>query len=449
MLDSEFVRQTADALRTFVEKAASAHPETEVEVCAIISESDFIRLARSAIIQSQADETARVSVRVISGKMTGVAVTSSLASEALERALEEALSMARVMPPREEAGLPEEPHRRTHYAEDLDLPSSQDKFKQVATLFAIAAGVGCRLSGSYETSIQALIVANSRGTLCVQVAPRVSIQLIAERGEATGYGSYLAARYASDLVAAQLERAIAKASWEEKPLRIEPGEYAVILEPEAVAAFLDVMSLFSFGGRHVLEGRSFVSDVKGQMLFPETLTIVDNARHPDQLVQYFDFEGVPKKSTPLIEKGTVVGAVYDTETARLAGTRSTGHALPLPNPHGPAPSHLVVEPGTASPDELIARLGSGILITRFHYVNIEDPKRAVLTGMTRDGTFLVENGEVVAPLIDLRFTQNAVDALKSLQGIAHDTRLCQPGFAQVVTPSLAFGNFRITGTKSG
>lgn len=441
----EHVEKLAESIAAFV--SGSSKAAEQVEVCAILSDSHFLRMARNTILQTQADATARVSVRVVDGKRTGIAVTSSIDADALARAHNAAKAMAAVVPPRDEAGLPEEPHHRIESPELADFPSDLDKWKHVSAWFAIAEASGGWLSGSYETSIQTTIVANSRGTLCVQRSPRVAIQFIVERGERTGYGSYLGATFASDLVTSQLERAISKAAWGERPVRVEPGEYRAVLEPEALAEFLDVVSLFSFGGRHVLEGRSFVSDTLGSQLFPPELTIVDDARHPEQIPSFFDFEGAPKRRTVLVDRGVVRGAVFDTETARLAETRSTGHALPLPNPHGPVPAHLVVEPGPVDSDALIRAVGDGILVTRFHYVNIEDQKRAVLTGMTRDGAFLIENGEVVAPIVDVRFTQNAVEALASVIGVANDTRLVQPGFAQVVTPTVALGRFTVTGAK--
>lgn len=432
------------------EKLKQKIPHAEIEISAILQNSHFIRLTRNVPIQAQIEENSRVSIRVIVDKKTGVAVTNRLSEESIIKAGDVAFEIAKNSVAREDAGLPDKPHHK-HELKPFseDLLNSKKKFVQIERWVEIAERTGCYLSGSFETNYYILMVLNNKGTESIYGAPKTSISFISERGGLSGYGSYLGERLQTDLAESQLEQSFSKCSFQQEPKKLVPGKYEVVLEPEAFAEILDKLSVFSFGARHYLEKRSFATDVLGKKIFPEFLSVYDDAKHPEQLEQPFDFEGVPKKKVPLIEKGTVKEVVYDTETGRIAEKKSTGHALPLPNPHGPVPSHLVVLPGDNDYGSLISKVAKGILVTRFFYTNVEDQKRGVITGMTRDGTFLIQNGEVTTPLMDLRFTQNAVEALKNIVAIGNDIRLVQPFYAQIATPTVLISEFNFTGTKEG
>lgn len=450
MVDLETLDLKLKLISNSLEKLKDKFRHSEIEISALIQHNQFVRLSRNEPLQAQMEENSRVSVRVIFENKTGISVTNRLTEEALINAGEMAFEIAKNSVPRKEAGLPEKRHHKREletFTEDhFDLKS---KFKLIEKWIQTAKSSGCYLSGSYESGYFLIAVFNTNGNQSVFGSPRVSVSFISENGELSGFGSFLGKRLETDLVELQLERSFSKCSFQQPPEKLVPGKYTVVLEPEAFAELLDRLSVFSFGARHFLEKRSFVSDVIGKKLFPEELSIYDDSHHPEQLKQPFDFEGVPKKKVSLIEKGIVKEVVYDTETGRMAGKESTGHALPLPNPHGPVPSHLVVEAGKEDYSSLISRVKRGILVTRFFYTNIEDQKRGVITGMTRDGIFLIENGEVTTPLIDLRFTQNTVEALKNIEALGNDIRLVQPLYAQVVTPTVTISEFNFTGTKEG
>ena len=156
----------------------------------------------------------------------------------------------------------------------------------------------------------------------------------------------------------------------------------------------------------------------------------------------FDFEGVPRSRVDLIKDGTFLGGVYDLRTAKQAGVRTTGHALPPPNPEGPFPLNLFMEPGEASVEEMIARIERGLLVTRFHYTNVVHPIESTITGMTRDGTFLIENGEIAHPVKNLRFTQSIVEALTGTEMIGRDTELASEFFFSASrVPALKVASF--------
>jgi predicted Zn-dependent protease len=178
----------------------------------------------------------------------------------------------------------------------------------------------------------------------------------------------------------------------------------------------------------------------------ERVTIFDDARAVGTLGLPFDFEGLPRERVSLIDHGVFRGGVYDLRTARVAGTRATGHALPPPNPEGPFPLNLFMEPGDADLERMISSTERGVLVTRFHYSNIVHPLESSITGMTRDGTFLIEGGEVAHPVKNLRFTQSILDALRDTSEVGTETELASEFFFSASrVPALKVDAFNFSG----
>jgi predicted Zn-dependent protease len=175
------------------------------------------------------------------------------------------------------------------------------------------------------------------------------------------------------------------------------------------------------------------------------VTIVDDAADPAGNPVSFDYEGVAKQRVTLIERGVCRDVVFDAQTAKRAGRRSTGHGLPAPNSFGPFPLNMLMASGDASREELVAGLDRGLIVTRFHYTNPVHPKLAIVTGMTRDGLFLVEHGEVVGPVRNLRFTQSYLSALAGVEAISRDRRRVSGDFSPVVVPAVRIAAFTFTG----
>jgi predicted Zn-dependent protease len=247
--------------------------------------------------------------------------------------------------------------------------------------------------------------------------------------------------------------AVDKALRSRNPTKIDPGVYTVILEEEAVAAMLRTLSFLGLGALSVQEKRSFMNSRFGEQITGAKITIWDDGHDSRGLVLPFDFEGVPKQKVTLIENGVAKNVVYDSFTAgREKGDAdaprptSTGHSLPAPNTMGPIPVNLFMAPGTASKEEMLASIDRGIWVTRFHYTNPVHPIKTVLTGMTRDGTFLVENGQVVRPLKNLRFTQSILDAFGKAEMLGSELRLDAMGNFGVCAPAAKIHEFSFTGT---
>jgi predicted Zn-dependent protease len=178
----------------------------------------------------------------------------------------------------------------------------------------------------------------------------------------------------------------------------------------------------------------------GEKLVGDNITIWDDATDPRQRAVPFDWEGVAKRKVTMIEKGIARGPVYDSYTAHKEGRTSTGHGFPAPNTWGPAPTHLFLAPGEATLSEMIAATERGLLVTRFHYTNVVHEKQTIFTGMTRDGTFLIENGKVARPVRNLRFTQSILAALSDVEMIGRGGQLTEYAYA----PALRIGRFAFT-----
>ena len=217
------------------------------------------------------------------------------------------------------------------------------------------------------------------------------------------------------------------------------------LRPEAVADIMDFLSYTGFSAKSYEEGRSFMSGKLEHGLMSEFVTITDDALSEGAMGLTFDYEGCPKYDVPLIDYGVAIKPVTDSYWAEKTGWPNTGHALPAPNPYGPMPLNVTMAPGEHSLDELISAVKRGVYVTRFHYVNVEDPITVMLTGMTRDGTFLIENGRLTRPLKNLRFTQSAVQALWHCEGVTAERRFVGTGEGACLVPGLYTTRFEFTG----
>ena len=240
-------------------------------------------------------------------------------------------------------------------------------------------------------------------------------------------------------------RAADKAVRSASPRAIEPGEYEVVLEPNAVSTLVGFLAYIGFGGRALTEGRSCLSGKEGQRVADPRITIYDDALSPETIGLPFDFEGTPRRRVDLIRDGVFLDGVYDRRTAKQAGKETTGHALPPPNPEGPFPLNLFMAPGEAGLEDMVAATSRGLLVTRFHYSNIVNPVESSITGMTRDGTWLIEDGEVRHPVVNLRFTQSILEALSEVSMVGRDTELASEFFFSASrVPALKIDRFRFT-----
>lgn len=420
------------------------------EVLVMHEWNGLTRFADSAIHQSTSREDTGVRVRVVVGGQVGVSATNDLSKEGAAEAARSALELARVAAPDPFfPGLTPPspvPERQDGFDEATASATPDQRAETVAALIGRCED-GFHAAGALDTSATEVSVANSEGHFCYAASTQAGLTTVISGGKGgTGFAEVTAPRV-SDIDAAEIgSRASTKAIGSQDPVSLEPGRYEVVLEPAAVATLLGFLSYLGFGGRSIAEGRSCFSGRIGEKLMSERVSIYDDALSPLTIALPFDFEGTPKARVDLVESGVVRGGVHDRRSARQEGAESTGHALPPPNPEGPFPLNVFLEPGDASVDEMIRSTSKGLLVTRFHYSNIVHPMDAIITGMTRDGTWLIEDGEVKQPVKNFRFTQSIVEALRDVEQVGSETELASEFFfSSSRVPALRISSFQFTG----
>ena len=317
----------------------------------------------------------------------------------------------------------------------------------------IAAGEakGLQASGSFSTSVMTIAVANSLGVRARHRSTRAALLTVMMDGFASGAASGYAHAGSTDVDALEPEALGIEAATKGDRMRgagdLEPGEYEVILEEYAVAGLLEYLSYIGFSGLAHEEGRSFM-DI-GKRLMGESVSIWDDGTDPTGMPSPIDFEGVVRRRVDLIRDGVATAVVHDAATGSRAGTGSTGHGLPAPNLLGPMALNLFMGPGSTPRDELITGVKRGVWVTRFHYINPVHPKKAILTGMTKDGTFLIEDGRISRPLLNFRFTQSIPEAFSDVRAAGRETKVL-PGefFGAARVPALHLGSFNFTGVTT-
>ena len=428
--------------------AASSADQTEVVVLG--TDSALTRFANSGIHQNVAERNVEVRVRAIVGKRAGVATTNDLSDAALTRVVERALEAARQQP--EDPDLPDLPTPRPaprvpSFVQATADCSAERRAGMVQPICALANERGLKASGACSTETGEVGVANSRGVRAYEARSRAHLLTVILDDEGSGY----AERMASDVNAIDAEalgrEAVDKAVRSRGAVRVEPGEYPVVLESYAVGEMLLYLAYMGFGAQSLQEGTSFLRGRLGQQIVDPRISVWDDASDPAGLPSGFDYEGVPSQRVDLIANGVGAGVVYDTRTAVRDRRASTGHALPAPNTFGPFPSHLIVGAGDTPHADLAKGIERGLWVTRFNYVNVVKSDQAVLTGLTKDGTFLIENGEVTRPVKNLRFTESVLDAWSGLLALGSERRLLEGWDDAVLAPAMRLARFRFTGVS--
>ena len=438
------------ALAVDVVAAAERAGATEAEVLVAAEDSALTRFANSEIHQNVAETNATVNLRFVLGNRIAVTSTGRTDAAGIARLVERAASIARNVEPLDDwGGLPEGgpilDELPAAFVEATADASPEFRAEAVRAVIAAADAAGVLAYGSFATGLDTTAIANSKGVRAA--GRRTTSQLITVSMSPDGGTGYAeaAATDATTIDAAAIGReAAGKARATEHAVTVEAGDYPVVLEEYAVVDILDMLGYLGFSALAVQEGRSFVEP--GRRIGSELVTIVDDGSDPAGLPLAFDYEGVAKQRVTLVERGLCRDVVYDSQTAARDGRRSTGHGLPAPNPYGPFPINMVMSPGNASRDELIGGLDRGLLVTRFHYTNPVHPKLAIITGMTRDGTFLVEGGRIVGPVRNLRYTQSYLDALAGISAVGSERRTLKGFLGGVVVPAVRIDGWTFTGT---
>jgi predicted Zn-dependent protease len=410
--------------------------------------AQLTRFANSEIHQNVAETNGQLNLRVAIGKRVGVASTNRLDDASLRRLAETATAIARNSAELEDwSGLPQPTpvaDLPAGWSEQTAAATPEERAAGVRAVIAAADEAGVRAFGSFSTAAEHLAVANSHGIRAAQ--RRTTAQLLTVTMAADGGSGYAeqASVDASAIDAAAIGREAAdKARSTAHPVAVDPGDWSVVLEEYAVVDLLSMLAYMGFSALAVQEERSFFEP--GKVIGSDLVTIVDDGAEPGAMPMAFDYEGVAKQRVVLVERGACRDVVYDAQTAARGGVASTGHGLPAPNSYGPFPLNMVLSPGSTDRQALVADMERGLLVTRFHYTNPVHPKLAIVTGMTRDGTFLVEDGRIVGPVRNLRFTQSYLAALAGVVAVGRERRTLKGDFGGVLVPAVRIDGWTFTG----
>ena len=421
---------------------------SEAEALVSDERAQLTRFANSEIHQNVAETNGQLNLRVAIGKRVGVASSNRLDDEGLRRLAETAVAIARNSAELEDwGGLPQPTPIQPvdgSWSEATAGATPEQRAAGVRAVIAAADEAGVRAFGSFSTSAEDLAVANSNGVRAAQ--RRTSAQLLTVTTASdggSGYGEQAGVDVSQIDAAAVGREAAEKARATANPVSVDPGDWTVVLEEYAVVDLLSMLAYMGFSALAVQEERSFFE--AGKVIGSELVTIVDDATDPGAMPTAFDYEGVAKQRVVLVDRGVCGSVVYDQQTAARAGVASTGHGLPAPNPYGPFPLNMVMSAGVTPRAALTGELERGLLVTRFHYTNPVHPKLAIVTGMTRDGTFLVEDGRIVGPVRNLRFTQSYLAALAGTVAVGDQRRTLKGDFGGVLVPPVRIEGWTFTG----
>jgi PmbA protein len=433
----------------------------EVEALFYGGRSALTRFANNTIHQNVAEEHYGVSVRTVFGGRTARASTNKFDDESLRRVVGASENLAKVQHPDPEllpmakgAGIPARETPRRHFAETAAVTPEQ-RAQAVEKMVVIAKGHGLTAAGIFSAAETIEGIFNSQGVAQwhAQTSSDISITMLA--ADSSGWQKANSPDVVSLDPVSLAETAARKAIESAHPQQIPPGKYTVILEPAAVLDIVGFM-FYDFGGMAILDQRSFLNNRVGKQIFGENINIADDVAHALQSGSPFDGEGVLRQSVKLVEHGVIKRLVYSRGTAEkmkksehkdgVGEIMPTGHGFPLPNEIGDAPMNIVFggpkEPKTV--EQMIASTERGVLVTRLWYIREVDPYEKILTGMTRDGTFYVEDGKVKHGLRNFRFNESLLHMLSNVEEMGRPVRASGEESFDMVVPAMKVREFNFT-----
>jgi PmbA protein len=458
------VAMDKERCREIFEQVRRSAEASDVEVTVQGGHSALTRFANNGITQNVSEEGCEVSVRVQMGGRTARATTNRLDPESLRRVVRQAEELARLQEEDTEL-LP-----MLTSAEQGDVPkldrcceataamSAGERAEQVAAMVAIARRDGLNAAGVYSCGESYEGLFNSHGVERWHRQTLAEASITMQAADSSGWQkqNYTSATRLDTPRLAEIaaEKALRSAS----PVELPPGKYTVILEPSAVVDLIGFL-VADFSGLALLEQRSCLNGRLGTKLFGENISIADDVSHAEQTGPPFDGEGVARQGLTLVERGVVDEIAMARGTAarirrselakRLANARGTGHGFSLPNEGGEAATNIVfkVAKGEAKTvEEMISGTERGLLVTRLWYIREVDAYEKILTGMTRDGTFLVEKGRVGTGIRNFRFNQSVVQMLKQVLELGDPVRACGGEAFDMVAPAMRVEGFQFTET---
>jgi predicted Zn-dependent protease len=418
--------------------------ETEVDIGA--TTDALTRFANNTIHQNVAEHTIGISVRAVVDGRTARATTNKSDEESLRRVVESAASLARNEPeiPDLLPMLKKQKYQKvSRFYEETAGTTPQDRARAVAKVCKMAETKRQTTAGIFSSGSFHSLLANSRGLFARYEQTRSEFSVTILEENSSGWAKSNSPDIHAIDPLALAESASRKSTDSRQPREIPPGHYTAVLEPSAVLDLVGFL-FYDFAGTAVLDKRSCLTGRMGKKIFGDNVTIWDDAYHPLQTGAAFDGEGVPRQKVLLVDRGVPKNLVYARSTAKKMKARPTGHGFSLPNEYGEAPMNLVFAGGDKSTDQMVRSTDRGILVTRLWYIREVDPYEKILTGMTRDGTFLIENGKLAGGIRNFRFNQSIIEMLANVEALGPAVRAAGEESFEMVVPAMKVRNFHFS-----
>ncbi|RJP72745.1 MAG: TldD/PmbA family protein [Candidatus Abyssobacteria bacterium SURF_17] len=438
-----FDRHDREATLDFLEHVLALSTAQQTELVIEADRQSLTRFAGNQIHQNVSEFDCRLSIRAIENGCIGHSSTNKIDEDAISDALQWARDAAHLgnmkAEPAEFAG-PQMYASLSNYSQRTADWPPRERATMVSHLVEKCEPKGASAAGAVSNSESVLAVANSNGLRAYHSLTDANFTATVSVNGSTGWCNC----YSSDALTLQAarwgKRALGHAVIGRNPRPLEPGRYTVVLAEAAVKDLVELLCWLGLGAQALEEKRSFMCGKIGKRITGKNITLADDAFHPLGIGFPFDYEGIPKQRVVLIEKGTAKSVAYDRAYGSRAGKTSTGHAVPARYTFGPLPLNVVLSPGKSDYVEMLRSLKRGLLVTRFWYCRIVDPAKTLITGQTRDGTFLVEDGKIVCGVRDMRFNESILETFSRAEMISRYLRR----IGSTIVPAMKIEDFRFT-----
>lgn len=435
-------RRLINRILALAKKCGADEAEVHVEETA----EALTRFANNAIHQNVAEHGVTISIRTILESRTARVTTNRLDEDSLRAAITASLSLAHSQP-RDPKLLPVPDKQRYRTVRRFDPPTAQlnadERARAVRRACDLAVSRGQVAAGIFASGQKQLAMGNSRGLFASYRDTDAEFSVTMQQGAAASWAKANSGR-ARDFDSQDLAlHASDNARMAQNPQELATGRYTVILEPSAVLDLVGFL-FYDFSATAIEDKRSCLNDRIGKAVFGKNISIVDDAYHPLQMGAPWDGEGMSRERITLVERGVVRNLVYSRSSAKAKKKKPTGHGFALPNEYGEAPMNLVFSGGDSSLEEMVRSTERGLLVTRLWYIREVDPYEKVMTGMTRDGLYLVENGKVTGAARNFRFNQSILEMLRNVELMSPAIRATGEESFEMVVPAMKVRNFHFS-----
>jgi PmbA protein len=439
-------RFTASDLERIAERILKFSEADATEVDIDAGSDALTRFANNTIHQNVAEQTLTISVRAVVDGRTARATTNKTDEESLRRTVATAMSLAKNQPKNPDL-LPMLGRQKYQKVSRFFAPTAattpQDRARAVTRVCKMAEKAKQTAAGIFSTGYSQMISANSKGLFARHDETDAEFSITILEENSSGWAKANSADVRAIDPDELAESASKKSADSREPRELAAGHYTAILSPSAVLDMVGFL-FYDFAATSVEDKRSCLIGRMGKKLFGDNITIWDDAYHALQSGPPYDGEGVPRQKVLLVDKGVPKNLVYSRATAKKMKAKPTGHGFSLPNEYGEAPMNLVFAGGDKSVDDMIRSTERGVLVTRLWYIREVDPYEKILTGMTRDGTFLVENGRVAGGIRNFRFNQSIIEALANVEMLGPAVRAAGEESFEMVVPAMKVRNFHFS-----